>query len=85
MQVAFYLAGEITQVKEAIPWVRCASGNVSSSPHAQGTTWALATQPLFGSGNTGGVFGISESVFGIWDCEFGEIDIWSKTPEWVVR
>ena len=22
------LAGEITQVKEAIPWVRCASGNV---------------------------------------------------------
>ena len=30
MQVAFFLlAGEITQVKEAIPWVRCASGNVS--------------------------------------------------------
>ena len=28
MQVAFYLAGEITQVKESIPWVRCASGNV---------------------------------------------------------
>ena len=29
MQVAFFLlAGEITQVKEAIPWVRCASGNV---------------------------------------------------------
>ena len=29
-QVAFFLlAGEITQVKEAIPWVRCASGNVS--------------------------------------------------------
>ena len=25
-----YLAGEITQVKEAIPWFRCASGNVSS-------------------------------------------------------
>ena len=24
------LAGEITQVKEAIPWVRCASGNVFS-------------------------------------------------------
>ena len=23
-----YLAGEITQVKEPIPWVRCASGNV---------------------------------------------------------
>ena len=32
MQVAFYLAGEITQVKEAIPWVRCASGNVSYDP-----------------------------------------------------
>ena len=30
MEVAFFLlAGEITQVKEAIPWVRCASGNVS--------------------------------------------------------
>ena len=28
MQVAFYLSGEITQVKESIPWVRCASGNV---------------------------------------------------------
>ena len=30
MQVAFFLAGEITQVKESIPWVRCASGNVYS-------------------------------------------------------
>ena len=29
MQVAFYLAGEITQVLDAMPWVRCASGNVS--------------------------------------------------------
>ena len=28
MQVTLYLAGEITQVKESIPWVRCASGNV---------------------------------------------------------
>ena len=28
MQVVFYLAGEITQVKESISWVRCASGNV---------------------------------------------------------
>ena len=29
MQVAFFLlAEEICQVKEAIPWVRCASGNV---------------------------------------------------------
>ena len=28
MQVAFYLAGEITQVKESIPGVRCASGYV---------------------------------------------------------
>ena len=32
MQVALYLAGEITQVKESIPWVRCASGNVFSQP-----------------------------------------------------
>ena len=29
MQVAFYFAGEITQVLDANPWVRCASGNVS--------------------------------------------------------
>ena len=28
MQVAFYFAGEITQVLDANPWVRCASGNV---------------------------------------------------------
>ena len=28
MQVGFYLAGEITQVIDSIPWVRCASGNV---------------------------------------------------------
>ena len=33
MQVAFHLAGEITQVLDAIPWVRCASGNVL------GSTW----------------------------------------------
>ena len=30
MQVAFYFAGEITQVLDAIPWVCCASGNVFS-------------------------------------------------------
>ena len=28
MQVEFYLAGEITQVIDSIPWVRCPSGNV---------------------------------------------------------
>ena len=28
MQLVFFLAGEITQVKESIPWVRCDSGNV---------------------------------------------------------
>ena len=35
MQVAFYFAGEITQVLDAIPWVRCASGNVcfDASPY----------------------------------------------------
>ena len=27
-QVDHYLAGEITQVIDSIPWVRCASGNV---------------------------------------------------------
>ena len=31
-QVAFYLAGEIAQVKDSIPWVRCASGNVLWTP-----------------------------------------------------
>ena len=29
--LSFFLAGEITQVLESISWVRCASGNVSSS------------------------------------------------------
>ena len=28
MQVTFYFAGESTQVLDAFPWVRCASGNV---------------------------------------------------------
>ena len=28
MQVTFYFAGESTQVLDALPWVRCASGNV---------------------------------------------------------
>ena len=38
MQVAFFLlAGDITQVKEAIPWVRCASGNVLTLPQQ----WAV--------------------------------------------
>ena len=34
MQVAFFLllVEEITQVKEAMPWVRCASGNVFLMP-----------------------------------------------------
>ena len=33
MQVAFFLlAEEIIQAKEAIPWVRCASGNVFLTP-----------------------------------------------------
>ena len=30
MQVVFFLAGQLTQVEESIPWVRCASGNVYS-------------------------------------------------------
>ena len=29
MQVTFYFAGESTQVLDALPWVCCASGNVS--------------------------------------------------------
>ena len=32
MQVEFYLAGEITQGIDSIPWVRCASGNVFMTP-----------------------------------------------------
>ena len=31
MQMTFNFAGEITQVLDALPWVRCASGNVFSS------------------------------------------------------
>ena len=30
MQVAFFLVGEINQVIESIPWVRCASDNVQN-------------------------------------------------------
>ena len=36
--LSFFLAGEITQVLESIPWIRCASGNVSSS---QSSFWAF--------------------------------------------
>ena len=36
MQVEFCLAGEITQVIDSIPWVRCASGNVCW--HGPGST-----------------------------------------------
>ena len=32
MQVTFYFDGEIAQVLDAIPWVRCASGNVLFGP-----------------------------------------------------
>ena len=31
----FYLAGEITQVKDSIPWVRCAFGNVLTEDRFQ--------------------------------------------------
>ena len=34
MQVTFSFAGELTQVLDAIPWVRCASGNVLTVPYA---------------------------------------------------
>ena len=43
MQVEFLLAGEITQVKELLPWVRCASGNVFSM---QSVLWPNA--PIIG-------------------------------------
>ena len=48
MQVAFYLAVEITQVKESIPWVRCASGNVllQGNPTVQCTHCALVIREL---------------------------------------
>ena len=43
MQVALYLAVEITQVIDSIPWVRCASGNVFSifSGSQCSRTWDL--------------------------------------------
>ena len=50
MQVALYLAGEITQVKESIPWVLCASGNVFMAPHMQvivQATAVAAPQPVY--------------------------------------
>ena len=46
MQVAIYLAGEITQVKESIPGVRCASGNVSVSLCTHGAQ-AVCVQSAF--------------------------------------
>ena len=44
MQVAFYFAGEITQVLDAIPWVRCASGmfpliHLGSNPPLFNSIW----------------------------------------------
>ena len=33
MHVELYIAGEITQVIDSIPWVRCASGNVLLFSH----------------------------------------------------
>ena len=38
MQVAFYLAGEITHFIDSIPWVRCASGNVFYTSTATDTS-----------------------------------------------
>ena len=44
MQVAIFLsAGEITQDKEAIPWVRCASGNVYFQNPMSGSKVSLIT------------------------------------------
>ena len=50
MQVAFYLAGQITQVKESIPWVRCASGNVclKGRPFRKRNKFGLDKSPRFG-------------------------------------
>ena len=45
--MAFYFAGEITQVLDAIPWVRCASGNV-------GTNKNLNPKPPYALRNLGG-------------------------------
>ena len=35
--MAKFLAGDVTQVKESIPWVRCASGNVFQMT----SSWAI--------------------------------------------
>ena len=37
--ILFYLAGEITQVIDSIPWVRCASGNVLAIIPGSGLGW----------------------------------------------
>ena len=39
MQVTFSFAGEITQVLDVIPWVRCASGNVLTGTPLKITRW----------------------------------------------
>ena len=54
MQVEFYLAGEITQVTDAIPWVRCASGNVFSRIPVQWTMqWSTGIKFTWPYGHMG--------------------------------
>ena len=48
MKVEFFLAGDITQVIDSIPWVRCASGNVFCGEHdvqVKTQAWRYLFQP----------------------------------------
>ena len=51
MEVAFILAGEITQVKESISWVRFASGNVLMNNHNLNTVVATTMHNIQPSNN----------------------------------
>ena len=51
MQVEFSLAGEIAQVIDSIPWVRCASGNVFYLSWTVDVDEVTSRDPLQGSRN----------------------------------
>ena len=74
MQVAFYLAGEITQVKESIPGVRCASGNDKFiiGDHIKQFWWSLQIAAKI-SGQRCPFPG--RLPHGSWSCEMQEIPI----------
>ena len=74
MQMAFYLAGEITQ--ESIPWVRCASGNVFVGVLTVLVGVLDVLVGVFGVlGDLVGVLGVLIGTFIYWDGVLGVFGI----------